>query len=416
MPDRPRKKTKCNKKRDEGIMKKEQILEMARQLDPKLREIWQDLHRHPELGFEEVYTARKVAEVLRGLEMEVHDQVGGTGVVGIIRGAHPGKTLLLRADMDALPIQEETGLACASCTPGKMHACGHDAHVTWLLGAAMLLSRMRQELHGTVKLLFQPSEEAPGGAQRMLACGVLKDPDVDMALAAHVSPDYPSGKYLLQTGPVTANPDFFTLTLCGKGAHGSQPEKAVDAINMGVKVYELLETFVSRCISPCTQAVLSVCTFHAGTSRGAIPGSCELTGTVRSFQPQVQQAAKAFIDQCAKAVTQIYGGSYTLDYRIACFPVENDPDLICSVQAHTEELLGPDAVLTQADRFMGGEDFCFISREVPSVFAFVGCKNEELFQAAPLHNPAFRLDEGILAPTAAMLAYNAVCLLQNGAR
>lgn len=397
-------------------MEKEQILEMARQLDPKLREIWQDLHRHPELGFEEVYTARKVAEVLRGLEMEVHDQVGGTGVVGIIRGAHPGKTLLLRADMDALPIQEETGLACASCTPGKMHACGHDAHVTWLLGAAMLLSRMRQELHGTVKLLFQPSEEAPGGAQRMLACGVLKDPDVDMALAAHVSPDYPSGKYLLQTGPVTANPDFFTLTLCGKGAHGSQPEKAVDAINMGVKVYELLETFVSRCISPCTQAVLSVCTFHAGTSRGAIPGSCELTGTVRSFQPQVQQAAKAFIDQCAKAVTQIYGGSYTLDYRIACFPVENDPDLTCSVQAHTEELLGPDAVLTQADRFMGGEDFCFISREVPSAFAFVGCKNEELFQAAPLHNPAFRLDEAILAPTAAMLSYNAVCLLQNGAR
>lgn len=391
-------------------MKKEQILEMARQLDPKLREIWQDLHRHPELGFEEVYTARKVAEVLRGLEMEVHDQVGGTGVVGIIRGAHPGKTLLLRADMDALPIQEETGLACASCTPGKMHACGHDAHVTWLLGAAMLLSRMRQELHGTVKLLFQPSEEAPGGAQRMLACGVLKDPDVDMALAAHVSPDYPAGKYLLQTGPVTANPDFFTLTLCGKGAHGSQPEKAVDAINMGVKVYELLETFVSRCISPCTEAVLSVCTFHAGTSRGAIPGSCELTGTVRSFQPQVQQAAKAFIDQCAKAVTQIYGGSYTLDYRIACFPVENDPDLTCSVQAHTEELLGPDAVLTQADRFMGGEDFCFISREVPSVFAFVGCKNEELFQAAPLHNPAFRLDEAILAPTAAMLSYNAMCL------
>ena len=391
-------------------MEKEQILEMARQLDPKLREIWQDLHRHPELGFEEVYTARKVAEVLRGLEMEVHDQVGGTGVVGIIRGAHPGKTLLLRADMDALPIQEETGLACASCTPGKMHACGHDAHVTWLLGAAMLLSRMRQELHGTVKLLFQPSEEAPGGAQRMLACGVLKDPDVDMALAAHVSPAYPAGKYLLQTGPVTANPDFFTLTLCGKGAHGSQPEKAVDAINMGVKVYELLETFVSRCISPCTEAVLSVCTFHAGTSRGAIPGSCELTGTVRSFQPQVQQAAKAFIDQCAKAVTQIYGGSYTLDYRIACFPVENDPDLTCSVQAHTEELLGPDAVLTQADRFMGGEDFCFISREVPSVFAFVGCKNEELFQAAPLHNPAFRLDEAILAPTAAMLSYNAMCL------
>lgn len=274
----------------------------------------------------------------------------------------------------------------------------------------MLLSRMRQELHGTVKLLFQPSEEAPGGAQRMLACGVLKDPDVDMALAAHVSPDYPAGKYLLQTGPVTANPDFFTLTLCGKGAHGSQPEKAVDAINMGVKVYELLETFVSRCISPCTEAVLSVCTFHAGTSRGAIPGSCELTGTVRSFQPQVQQAAKAFIDQCAQAVTQIYGGSYTLDYRIACFPVENDPDLTCSVQAHTEELLGPDAVLTQADRFMGGEDFCFISREVPSVFAFVGCKNEELFQAAPLHNPAFRLDEAILAPTAAMLSYNAMCL------
>lgn len=217
MPDWPRKRTKYNQERNEEMMQKEQILEMARQLDPKLREIWQDLHRHPELGFEEVYTAQKVAEVLRGLEIEVRDQIGGTGVIGIIRGAHPGKTLLLRADMDALPIQEETGLACASCSPGKMHACGHDAHVTWLLGAAMLLKCMRRELHGTVKLLFQPSEEAPGGAQRMLECGVLKDPDVDMALAAHVSPGLPGGKVPAASRPRHSQPGFLYADPVRKG-------------------------------------------------------------------------------------------------------------------------------------------------------------------------------------------------------
>ena len=389
---------------------KEQILQMAESAAPRLREIWEDLHRNPELGFEEFRTAGKVEEILRSLDIETETGVAGTGVVGLIRGAQPGKTLLIRADMDARPIEEATGLACASRCAGKMHACGHDAHVTWLLGTAMILSRLRGRLHGTVKLLFQPSEERSCGAERVVQAGVLQG--VDMALAAHVTPDYDAGTYLIQEGAVTSNPDFFRLKLFGKGSHGSEPQSAVDAINMGVQVYELLQTFVSRVCVPADPVVLSVCTFQSGTNWGTIPGECELSGTVRSFRPEIPEKAKAFIEDCAKAVTSLYGGRYELMYRIACWPVQNEPTLTARVRANTAELLGSGAVASEADKYMGGEDFCYISREVPSVYLFAGCRNDALFQAVPLHNPSFRLDDSILPRTAALFAYNALKLLE----
>lgn len=390
---------------------KEEILQLAEAAGPRLREIWEDLHQNPELGFEEVRTAGKAAEILRSLEIETETGIAGTGVVGLLRGPRPGKTLLLRADMDALPIEETTGLACASRCAGRMHACGHDAHVTWLLGTAMILSQLRDRLCGTVKLLFQPSEERSCGAEKVVRAGVLQG--VDMALAAHVSPDYDAGTYLIQEGPVTSNPDFFRLRLSGRGSHGSEPQSAVDAINMGVQVYQLLQTFVSRLCVPADPVVLSVCTFQSGTNWGTIPGECELSGTVRSFRPELPEKARSFIEDCARAVTTLYGGSYELTYHSACWPVQNEPDLTARVRANTAELLGSGAVAEEAEKFMGGEDFCYISREVPSVYFFAGCRNDALFQAVPLHNPSFRLDGSILPRTAALFAYNALKLLEE---
>lgn len=403
---------RISKEMENSMITKEAVLRLAGECAPRLREIWADLHSHPELGFEEVRTAGTVAACLRELGIETEENVCGTGVVGTIRGGLPGGTILLRADMDALSVTEATGLACASLAPGKTHACGHDAHTTWLLGAAMILSELREQLHGTVKLMFQPGEEVFGGAQGMIEAGILEDPEVDMALGAHVTPRFDAGVYHIQSGTITANPDFFTLRLYGRGAHGSEPQSAVDAINMGVKVYELLQTFVSRLSSPSQEVVLSVCTFHSGTSRGAIPGECELVGTVRSFRQEVREQAKQFIEDCAKAVTGLYGGRYEYEYEMVCPSVENDEELTRRVQALTAELLGPQAVVTQAERFMGGEDFCLISRRVPSVYLFVGCRNDARFPAVSLHNPAFRLDESVLARTAAVLAYNALRLLE----
>lgn len=392
---------------------KEHILKLAEEASPKLVEIRRDLHEHPELGFEEVRTAEIVAGILESLGIEVQRGVSKTGVVGLIRGKHPGKTLLLRADMDALPVGEENEVAYCSKEAGKMHACGHDAHTTWLLGTAMILAQIREELHGTVKLVFQPSEEAPGGCDSMVSAGILKNPHVDMALAGHVAPSYKTGTYWIQKGPVTANPDFFTLKLYGNGAHGSEPHHSVDAINMGVKVYELLQTFVSRISNPNDEVVLSVCVFRSGTSQGAIPGDCEIGGTVRSFKPEIQQQAKAFIEQCAKAVTELYGGRYEFNYRINCFPVQNDPDLTERVWENTEELFGKQTVVRQAEKNMGGEDFCFISREVPSVFIHAGSWDGTPATAYPLHNPRFDLDETVLEKMAALFAYNAWKLLEK---
>ena len=222
------------------------ILDLAAELQPRLIEIRRDLHAHPEIGLQEVRTSAIVADTLESLGLEVKRNFYATGVVGLLRGAKPGKTLLIRADMDALPVKEETGLPYQSVCDGKMHACGHDAHTTWLLGTAMILSQMRDHLCGNVKFMFQPAEENPGGANEMIHEGILQNPTVDFAMGAHVSPELPAGMYVIEDGPVTSNPDFFRVTIQGKGAHGASPHTGVDAIMMGVKVYNLLETFVSR--------------------------------------------------------------------------------------------------------------------------------------------------------------------------
>lgn len=389
------------------------ILDLAAEFQPRLIEIRRDLHAHPEIGLQEVRTSAIVADTLESLGLEVKRNFYATGVVGLLRGAKPGKTLLIRADMDALPVKEETGLPYQSVCDGKMHACGHDAHTTWLLGTAMILSQMRDHLCGNVKFMFQPAEENPGGANEMIHEGILQNPTVDFAMGAHVSPELPAGMYVIEDGPVTSNPDFFRVTIQGKGAHGASPHTGVDAIMMGVKVYNLLETFVSRLSDPCEPVVLSVCKMIGGTARGAIAESCVLEGTVRSFRPEFREQARAFIDASSRAVTQLYGGSYDFYYEAKSFPVMNDPTVASQVRKAAAQIVGEEQVLSKFKKFMGGEDYCFIARAVPSAFLFAGCANPEQFESMPLHSARFQLDEHILGTTAAVFSRAALLLLSG---
>ncbi len=388
------------------------IKTIAAEIQDELVKIRRDLHSHPELGLQENRTSDIVAAKLKEIGLEVDRDCYATGVVGLLRGAGEGKTVLIRADMDALPLCELNDHGYVSKYEGKMHACGHDAHTTWLLGTAMILSRIRDKINGNVKFMFQPAEEAPGGAEHMVANAVLENPKVDISFGAHVLPDIDAGVYLMQDGPVTSNPDFFDIVIQGKGAHGSTPHDSIDPIAMGVSVYDELQKFISRKVDIYNPMVLSVCIFNAGTARGIIPDSCRIAGTVRSFLPQQRVMAKKYIEDCVRHTTELYGGSYTFEYIDNAFPVVNNPDLTEKVRGYTVKFLGKDSVISDYRKFMGGEDYCFVAREVPSTFMFVGCKNEDKFKSYPLHNPRFDIDEDILSTTAAVFS-NAVVSYLN---
>jgi len=247
-----------------------------------------DFHAHPELGFHEVRTAGIVAKELTALGLEVHTGVGGTGVVALIEGAKPGPVVLVRADMDALPIHEETGAPYASQNPGVMHACGHDGHTAVLLTVAKMLNAHRSQLSGTVKFMFQPAEEGMGGAEKMIEDGVLENPKVDVALALHVWNEKPVGWVGIASGPAMAGAEIFKIKVRGKGGHGAVPHLAVDPILAAAQVVSALQGIVARNIAPLQTAVVSVCTIHGGETFNVIPPAVEMTGTIRTFEPAVR--------------------------------------------------------------------------------------------------------------------------------
>ncbi len=256
-----------------------------------------DFHKHPELGHQEVRTAGIVAKELQALGLEVTSGVGKTGVVAMIEGARPGPTLLLRADMDALPILEQTGAEYASQTPGVMHACGHDAHTAVLLTVAKLLTGIRGELPGSVKLVFQPAEEGMGGAEGMMTDGVLENPKVDVTLGLHVWNEQPVGWLGLATGPTMAGTEIFKVRISGKGGHGAIPNLAVDPILAGAQVVSALQSIVARNTPPLKSAVVSVTTFHGGEAFNVIPPQVELTGTIRTFDLDVREMVLRRFDE-----------------------------------------------------------------------------------------------------------------------
>ncbi|ARU61323.1 hypothetical protein CBW65_10175 [Tumebacillus avium] len=387
---------------------KELIAQRLQELYPKLVETRRDLHRHPELGFQEVRTSGIVAEWLRGLGLEVETGIAQTGVVGRLRGGRPGKTVALRADMDALPIQDLKTCDYASQVPGKMHACGHDAHTTIVLGAATLLSELREQIAGDVLFIFQPAEEGPGGAAPMIEAGVLEG--VDMAFGIHMAPIAPVGIVAVSPGPVMASADEFRLTIRGKGGHAAYPHMALDVIPVAAQVVTALQQIVSRAVDPTKTAVLTIGTIQGGTKSNVIADSVELTGTVRTFDPLLREELPKRIESIVSGIAAGFGASYELDYQFKYPVLINHGEAAQLMREVGVELFGEGRVLDVPPQ-MTGEDFAYFLQKVPGCFTFLGCKHPEpLVADYNVHHPAFDIDErvlplGVQLLTAGVLTY-----------
>jgi amidohydrolase len=372
-----------------------------------------DFHMHPELGFQEFRTAGIVARELTALGLEVTTGVGGTGVTALIEGAKPGPVVLLRADMDALPITEETGAPYASQNPGIMHACGHDAHTAILLTVARLLLAHRNELTGTVKLVFQPAEEGMGGAEKMIADGVLENPKVDYALALHVWNEKPIGWFGVSDGPSMAGAEIFKIKVIGKGGHGAAPHLAVDPILAAAQVVNALQGIVARNVSPLETAVVSVCTIHGGDTCNVIPPAVEMTGTIRTFEPAVRSKVLERFEQTVRAVTEGLGCRAEVEVKRLTPAVINDNGIARRVQETARALFPQETLDTRNYITMGSEDMAYILEKVPGCFIFIGSANPAKGLDAAHHHPKFNIDEAALPRGAALLAASAAALLHT---
>jgi amidohydrolase len=357
------------------------------------------LHEHPELGMHEHETARFVADRLAALGVEdIRTGISETGVTGLIRGTAdgPGKVVLVRADMDALPIQEENDVEYRSQVDGVMHACGHDAHTAILLGVARVLMDRRDQFAGTVKLCFQPCEETgPGGAKWMIEQGVLEDPAVDACFGLHVWQVEPVGDVLVGDGPVMAASDRFDIRIQGKGGHGAMPNTCVDPIVVGMAIVNALQTIVSREVDPIDSAVVTVGEFHAGDAANVIPDTARIRGTVRSFKPEVQDHIERRIVELAEGIGAAMRAEVTAEYRRGVPATVNDPAMAAIARKAAIEVVGAEHVRPQVPT-MGGEDFSFFLQEKPGCYFFVGTNNEARGLTWGHHHPKFDIDEEAL--------------------
>lgn len=375
------------------------------------------IHQHPELGFEEHRTSKLVASELKDLGLSVQHGIAKTGVVALLEGDQndSGKTLLLRADMDALPLHEETDLPFKSKIPGKMHACGHDAHVAMMLGVARVLTSLTPHINGMIKFVFQPAEESSGGALPMIQEGIMENPAVTAALAAHVHHEIPTGKISLKKGYVTASADGFRIQLEGPGGHGSAPHQAKDLVVIGLQICNALVSLPSREIDPLEPVVLTIGKLHAGTRYNIIPDSLVMEGTIRTFNDEVRAYLKKRVNEVVESISILHGVSSTVQFNIGHSgykPGWNDPRFTKFVGAVVEETLGKNSLTWARRPFMGAEDFFEFSmnKTIPTCMIFVGTRNEKKGCIYPLHSSRFKLDEdsmrvGMQALSAVALAY-----------
>lgn len=371
-----------------------------------------DFHQHPELGMEEKRTAEVVANRLERLHLKVSTGIGKTGVVGLLAGKGPGKTVLIRADMDALPIQEENDLPYRSRNKNVMHACGHDGHMAILLTVAKVLSTYRKDFSGFVKFVFQPGEEGFGGARLMIEDGVLKDSRVDAAFTLHLVTRLPLGFLGLRAGPVMACMDDFTIHIKGKGGHAASPEEGVDAILISAQVISTLQSLISREISPLTPLVVHVGTIHGGSAFNIVADSVELKGTVRTHDETLRRSMPERIDRIVKGVTEAMRGTHKLHYQFGYPPVFNDPSMTKLVKDVAAQIVGIRGV-NEMPALMMSDDMAFFLKEVPGCYFFVGAANAEKGLNQPHHNSMFNFDEEALVVGAETMARVALAYLTN---
>ncbi len=368
-----------------------------------------DFHRHPELGFQEIRTAGIVAGELNQLGLEVRSGVAETGVIGLIEGDGPGPTLLIRFDMDALPVEEQTGAPYASKNRGVMHACGHDAHTAIGLTVARLLQASRKEWKGTVKLVFQPAEEGLGGAQRMVDEGVLENPRPDMSLALHVWNDLPFGRVGVARGPTMAAASLFRITVSGVGTHSAMPQDGLDAILAASQIVTALQSITARNISPLDTAVVSVTKFHAGEAFNVLPPEAHLGGTVRTYMRETRMLVERRLHEIAEGVGRAMGCGVAVELDEYTPAVVNHPDVAARVQEVVDSLLP--GSLDSEYRTMASEDMALMMDDIPGCYFFVGSADPGRGLDAPHHSPRFDIDERVLPRAAGLMASAAASLL-----
>jgi amidohydrolase len=379
------------------------LTEIIGNAEEQLIAIRRDLHAHPELSFEEHRTAQIIADRLSALGCEVRTGVGGTGVVALLKGGRPGKTVALRADIDALPIAEMNDAPYRSQSDGVMHACGHDGHVAGLLGAAEALHTIRDTLAGDVLLIFQPAEERAGGAKPMIDAGALRDPRPDAVFGVHIWNNLPAGTIGVKPGPIFAAADEVEITVKATGGHGAMPHQTVDPIVVSAQIIQALQTLVSREISPFDSAVVSICSVHGGSAFNIIPPEVRLLGTVRTFDEQIQARLKRRIEELVAGITRGVGAEYGFRYDAPCPPVINDAALAEFIRGVAMDEFGEAQVVTPMPT-TGGDDMSYFLKEVPGVYFFVGGANDALGLNFPHHNARFDFDEVAVTATARILA------------
>jgi len=351
-----------------------------------------DLHRIPETAYTEQKTAAYVADYLSKEGLDVQTGIAQYGIVGLLDTGKSGPTLMIRADMDALPLKEDTGLAFASEHEGVMHACGHDSHMAMVLGAATVFNKIKSELKGTIKFLFQPAEEGPGGAKPMIEAGVMENPTVDYSIGCHVWPQLPEGTIGVRSGPFLAAMDRFNIKIIGKAGHGAMPHLCVDALEVGTQVVNALQRIVSRHMDPIAPTVVTVGSFHAGTAFNIIPGEAELSGTTRSFDLDFWKSSQQRIEKIIRGVCESMGADYELNFAFAYPPTINDEFMADVVSRCAAMVVGKESVLVP-DKTMGGEDFSFYAQKSKGCFFALGVGREG---SVPVHNPQFDFKEELM--------------------
>ena len=385
------------------------FLSAAKRAEPEMIRTRRRIHQRPELSYHEVRTAELVAKRLESLGIQVRTGVGGYGVVGLLKGARPGKVVALRADMDALPVDELSDVEFRSKVPGVMHACGHDTHVAMLLCAARILAENREALSGTVKFLFQPAEEhgGRGGAKPMIEDGAMEHPKVDYVFGLHISGDRPTGVIEAREGAVMAAPDRFKVRIVGKGGHGSAPHQTVDPVYAAAEVILALQGVSGRMIDPSRPFVISVGAIHSGTKENIIPDEATLEGTIRTLDEATRRRAKRKVAEVARGVARAFGARAEVEFEKDAYPVTiNDP----MTTQKAVRMLGriPGVKVRKMEAILGGEDFSRFLQKAPGTFYFLGARNMAKGCVYPNHSSMFKPDEDALkfgAASLAMLAF-----------
>lgn len=383
-------------------------------LEQKLISTRREIHQHPSLSCYEEPTASFIAKRLEELKIPYEILLDGCSVVGTLRGRGDGPVVGLRADIDALPIQEETGLEFASQIPGVMHACGHDAHTTILLGVAEVLAGMRDTFDGTVKFFFQPAEESIGGAQRMIEAGCLENPHVDCVLGLHINPAFEVGQVGLRRGKMYAASDMFDIVIRGKGAHGAHPDEGLDTIVVAANIVNALQTIISRRVSPFESAIVTIGKIQGGTVRNQIADRTELNGIIRTLDLKQRAFVTGRVREIAESVGNGLGASVTVNMMPSYGPTINDDDIFRCVGETVRAVVGEENVFEEDRPELGTEDFAYFTLERPSCFFHLGCRTPGTEKQVDLHNSHFTIDEDCLMVGVKLQVENALALLRRG--